>query len=158
MIRMPLKVFFLLLLFLGGLQFFKRTTQREPLIVDNALVLSSYEVKEINKSLTEFDTRSPNQVIVYTISKTLLTDFARFTEELLGRINFGEKGFDKSIVIVIFPNEGHIYLRWGKVINDKIKSINTTQLIDSMKNSFMQNNFSAGIKYGIYELEDVLRK
>lgn len=124
-------------------------------IRDNARVMSQGQVDTINKKIKTYFSKTKVKMFVYTISSIHnIESLEIYAEDLISKTDFGETGFKNSVILVVFPDEGSLFLRWGENLKKNIDNQMAEKLITTMRMSFSKNEFYNGIRHCVEKVYD----
>lgn len=126
-------------------------------VKDNARVLPLTFIKSLNQNICSSYSKTEVQFIVYTINSISgIKKPDAYSEDLIRKTDFGRSGFRNSVVMVLYPDEGFLSLRWGDNLVSRIDSLKANSIIDSMKSFFIKKDFSVGVNYGVNKVYSLI--
>ena len=134
------------------------SSKKEIYVKDNARILSLEFIKSLNSNITKGYEKSKVQIIVYTINSIdNIKSLDEYTIDLISKTDFGHSGFRQSVVMILYPDEGWVFMRWGESIKARIDTIEVNKVIDSMKTFFKKNDFFNGINFGVERIYALIK-
>lgn len=136
----------LIILFLFSCSCYGGGNNKYDFVKDNASILTSSDIRVINKSLNEYYNVLNKQFLVYTVSGTQgVMNTEAYSNELIKRIDFGSVGFENSLVMLIYLQDHFIMFRWGKKFNINMSDSTAQKLVQNAGKYFSKSQYKEGI-------------
>jgi len=155
-----------LLAYTGNSQTYPPKPSPFRLVVDNAGVLSSGELQQLENKLQNFYRKSSTQIVILTIETSDGEPLSMYATEIGQRWGVGQKGQDNGIVIVAAMKDRDVFITNGYGVEEFIpdaiaKRIVEAYIVPNFKQSSYAKGFDEattqiiGLLEGTFKAEDI---
>jgi uncharacterized protein len=120
-------------------------------ITDQAGILDSATVEEINRQLDQFERDTSNQIVV-AIYPSLPPDaeIAQYATDTYHAWGVGQKEKDNGAILFVFVNDRKLFIATGRGLEGALPDATCKNIITQVITpAFRQGNYAAGIRNGV---------
>jgi uncharacterized protein len=126
-------------------------------IVDEAGLLSANDKFEIEQQLRELESKSSDQIVVYTTKSLQGYEIEDFGYQLGRAWKIGQAGTNNGIVLIVAPTEKKIRIEVGRGLEPQMTDFMSKLIVqNAILPPLRRGDFAAGIKSGVRDIKDVL--
>lgn len=126
-------------------------------VVDEARLLSPADVAELTSTLAELESRSSDQIVVYTTRSLQGYEIEDFGYRLGRFWKIGQAPINNGIVLIVAPNERKVRIEVGRGLEPQMTDLMSKLIIENaILPGFRRGDFAGGIKAGVRDIKDVL--
>ncbi|MCR4941516.1 MAG: TPM domain-containing protein [Campylobacter sp.] len=117
---------------------------------DEAGILSSQNIQNLEQTLINFENNSSNQMLVITTKSLNGDDIATFANELARSLKIGQKGKDNGILLLVAPNEKKVRIEVGYGLEGVLTDAMASLIIQGkILPKFKLGEYDKGVKDGV---------
>jgi len=126
-------------------------------VVDEARLLSPADIAELTSTLAELESRSSDQIVVYTTQSLQGYEIEDFGYRLGRFWKIGQAPINNGIVLIVAPNERKVRIEVGRGLEPQMTDLMSKLIIENaILPGFRRGDFAGGIKAGVRDIKDVL--
>lgn len=126
-------------------------------VIDEAGLLSANDVIELNATLADLESKSSDQIVVYTTSSLQGYPIEEFAYRLGRHWGIGQAPIDNGILLIVAPIERQIRIEVGRGLEPQMTDLLSKLIIENaILPGFRRGDFPGGIKAGVRDIKDVL--
>jgi uncharacterized protein len=126
-------------------------------IVDDANILTPQDRTEIEAMLRDLETRSSDQIVVYTTRSLQGYPIEDFGYQLGRAWKIGQSGTNNGIVLIVAPGDRKVRIEVGRGLEGQMTDLMSGTIIrNAILPAFRRGEFSSGVKAGVRDIKDVL--
>ena len=119
-------------------------------VVDQAHILSSSTIAQINSILEKHEATTSNQIAILTIPSLEEHPLEEFSHQVASAWGLGQKGTDNGVLLLVAIQERKIRIEVGYGLEGTLTDAKSSQIIrHEMVPRFRQENYSDGIVAGV---------
>jgi len=148
----------LIILFIGFLSFTSNLPDARFYINDYANLFSSKTTIDIEKVLLDYEKRTGNQILVFTVNSiNPYSSIEEYSLALASKIKAGTKNIDNGLLVVIAKEERAVRIEVAYGLESKIPDIVAGRIIrNEVIPNFKNNDYDTGIKKALYYILEAL--
>ncbi len=125
----------------------------ENYITDNASVLNSEQISQLNRKLRNFEDSTSNQLFVYIALSLNDRDIETLSQEIFHKWKIGQQNKNNGILLTVFINDHKFRIQTGYGMEGALPDLLTKRIQDEfMRPRFKESKYYEGINAGIDEL------
>lgn len=127
-------------------------------VVDTASMLSPGAIKQIESTLTSFETEDSTQIVILTIDSLQGESLEEFSLKVAEKWQIGQKGFDNGALLLIAKNDRKLRIEVGYGLEGSLTDLVAGRIIrDIITPQFRNGNFDQGIINGVLAMIESVR-
>ncbi len=126
-------------------------------VVDQAELLDASSREKLTQTLTAFEAKSTNQLVVVTVTSLQATSIENFALHLFNYWHLGQKDKNNGVLLLVAPNEHKVRIEVGYGLESTLTNAIASKVIEELIiPRFRANDFSDGIMRGVDAIVEVL--
>ncbi len=122
-------------------------------VTDQTNTLSAEQMRQLEKKLTDFESRRGTQIIVVMVPTTEPEDVFSYAQRLARATAVGRADVGDGLVMVVAKNDRRMHIATARALEGAIPDMIAKRIIDQvMAPAFRQNDFAGGINAALDHL------
>ena len=126
-------------------------------IVDEAQLLTPADEQELMQTLTDLESKSTDQLVIYTTNSLQGYEIEDFGYQLGRAWQVGQRDVNNGALLIVAPKDRKVRIEVGRGLEPQLTDIMTRLIIqNAILPAFRRGDFAAGIKAGVRDIRDVM--
>lgn len=126
-------------------------------VTDEAGLLTAQQIASLNQTLSEYEQRTSNQIVILTVKSLDGRDIESYSMAVAEAWKPGQKGRDNGAILVIAPNERKMRIEVGYGLEGVLTDAKSAQIIrNTITPHFRTGDYYGGIVGAVASMEAVI--
>ncbi|MCW8986251.1 MAG: TPM domain-containing protein [Gammaproteobacteria bacterium] len=127
-------------------------------VIDNAHIISPADQQWLAQLLAQHESETSNQVVIVTLQTLQGYSIEDYGYQLGRHWGIGQKEKNNGVLLIVAPNQRKVRIEVGYGLEGTLTdALSHTIIQDELLPQFRKQNFSQGIKNGVYAILGVLK-
>lgn len=126
-------------------------------VVDNAHILSTASINNLEQTLAQYETTTSNQLVVATIPSLQGLTIEEYGYQLGRTWGIGQKEKNNGVLLIVAPKDRQVRIEVGYGLEGKLTDAISSQIIQTIiLPKFRNQNYAGGINDGVTAIIEVI--
>ena len=126
-------------------------------VTDEAGLLTPQQIASLDRTLSEYEQRTSNQIVVLTVKSLEGQDIESYSIAVAGAWKAGQKHKDNGAILIVAPNERRVRIEVGYGLEGVLTDAKSAQIIRNiLVPRFQSGDYYGGINGAVAAMEAVI--